>query len=427
MTIGLDLTSLQSGHRMRGIGYTLINLINATPDVIKQNHKFIFYLYDNSEDPLELLDVKDFNYEVRYIQPIQPGSLTLPGKLNLLMRVINQTASLVNLYKGDPRIKDTRDLDAFLQTDQMISLPRGRKLRKAYIAYDLIPYILEWDYLWDYRTARRHDYSIKAALRCAGSRWAYRFKLNISSRQADTILSISDVTKNDFEKLIPTSRGKIVTVPLGVNPTVRSGKSNPEMHHYVSSSWGYLKRPYKFGNTPFLLFVGGADRRRRLDELVVAFNHLRARGTNVKLVLAGDSMQGPLNISTPETQHALLDSSYLNDIVFLGFVNDEQRDWLYKNALAFVFPSKYEGFGLPVLEAMSYGTPVIAYKNQAVNEVAGDLPYYADGSGGLLEATNKVLRLNTQDKKILSEKNKNQACNFSWHKTAATVFAQLIH
>src|SRR5436190_305364 len=79
----------------------------------------------------------------------------------------------------------------------------------------------------------------------------------------------------------------------------------------------------------YLLFVGGADRRRKLEDLVTAFNQLRAQGHELKLILAGDTMQGPANVATEEIQYALKTSSYLKDIIFMGFANDATRDWLY--------------------------------------------------------------------------------------------------
>lgn len=425
MRIGIDLTSLQSGHRMRGIGYTLINIINNIPSDLRQKHEFVFFYYNDGDSPLGLLDLEDMSYETRNMSPISQSQITLPGKLNLLMRVLRQFGSLKNLYLGDQRIYDLRDLDAFLQTDQMVSLPRHKNLRKAFVAYDLIPYILEWDYLWNYHTARLNGYPRKSALRCAGHRWLYKQKLATNSSRADKIFAISETTKKDFSKIIPSSKRKIITTPLGINPSVQS-EETPKMHRYVHSSWGYLKRPYEFDNTPYLLFVGGADKRRRLDELATAFNHLRAQGHAIKLVLAGDSMQGPMNIATVNIQQALAESSYLDDIVFMGFVDDEQREWLYGHCLAFVFPSMYEGFGLPVLEAMSYGTPVIAYKNDATVEVAADIPLYSSNASGIIEATLKLLNQDSDGKKKLAKNSKDQASKFSWESTSRNIINELV-
>jgi glycosyltransferase involved in cell wall biosynthesis len=428
MKIGLDLSSLQGPHRMRGIGYTLINFINNIPIELKGKHCFVFYYYTDKhfENPFDLLDLQGFDYEVRSLQHIKPviQPIRLPGKFNALPRIATHFFTSLKHNKADSRITDTEDIDVFLQTDQMIPLPGGRKLKKVFIAYDLIPYVLEWDYLWSYRTARLNRLPVQAAIRCAGRRWLYLYKLRSTIKRADKVLAISDTTRQDFITHIPSSRKKIVTTPLGVNAPKLTKDKMPSMSNYVDSSWGYLRKPYTFDpSTPFLLFVGGADRRRKLDELVIAFNHLRGQGHNLKLVFAGDSMKGPKNISTESIQKALIKSSYLEDIIFMGFVNDTQRDWLYKNALAFVFPSKYEGFGLPVLEAFSYGTPVISYPNEATIEVAGDAAVYVNDPQGLIAAVCQLLKVGKKDRG--NKERKAQAKKFSWKNTSNKIINEL--
>jgi glycosyltransferase involved in cell wall biosynthesis len=426
MKIGLDLSSLQSAHRMRGIGYTLINLINNLPAELKHKHSFVFYLYTDkgSDSPLDILDLEGITYETRALHPARRINKTLPGKFNLLIRLLNQVVSISDTYFGDSRIRDIGGIDIFLQTDQSISLPKGGS-KKAFIAYDVIPYVLEWDYLWNYETARLHGLPRQASIRCSARRWAYIHKLRVNTRRANKVISISDVTREDFLRYTGAPEDKIVTVPLGVNSPKRFSVHEPlKMHRYIASSWGYLRRPFSFDNVPpFLLFVGGADKRRRLEDVVTAFNHLRGQGYDVKLVLAGDSMQGPTNISTEVIQKALLESSYIDDIIFMGFVDDRQRDWLYSHALAFVFPSKYEGFGLPVLEAFSYGCPVVAYPNQATVEVARDVPIYANNYRELAQSVAELLDQSPAASKELKERSIQQAEGFKWAKTASDVIS----
>src|SRR5690606_28011392 len=115
------------------------------------------------------------------------------------------------------------------------------------------------------------------------------------------------------------------------------------------------------------------------------------------------------------------------DIYFVGFTDDATRNWLYKNALAFVFPSVYEGFGLPVLEAMSLKTPVICYKNRAVQEVAGTFPLYADDVWSLVDKIREVETLSGKDSfKGLLEKGAKHATQYGWDKTAIQVI-DIVH
>ncbi|HEX5744501.1 MAG TPA: glycosyltransferase family 1 protein [Candidatus Saccharimonadales bacterium] len=412
---------------MRGIGYTLINLVNNISSDLRKRHKFVFYYYtDDNSDPLELLDLDGLDYEVRPLVHPKRVHARLPGKFHLVTKLLNKVISLSSMYLGDPRITKTDGIDVFLQSDQMVYPPRGWGMKKVFIAYDLIPYVIEPEYLWNYKTARFRGLPVQAALRCAWRRQSYIHKLRVNSRRADKILAISDTTRDDFIRYVRPSRSKIVTVPLGVNKPRELDDSQPEMHRYVDSSWGYLKRPFRFSkDMDYLLFVGGVDHRRKLGDLVIAFNHLRAQGKDLKLVLAGDILRGPDCIPIRSVQRALKNSSYADDIIFMGFVDDEQRDWLYRNALAFVFPSRYEGFGLPILEAFSYGCPVVCYPNHASKEVAGSHAWYASDAPEIHNMILKLMKSSASQLDKLRRSNKSLAEDYSWQKTVKEMFAEI--
>lgn len=427
MTIGLDLTSLQGAHRMRGIGYTLINFINNVSKADRKKHHFVFYAYPFEDDQLlELLKLDGMSYEIREIKPRYRSKKKLPGRLNLLISTVNQLAEIKSIIFGDSRIKDLRDVKVFLQTDQSEALPRKWGVKKVLVIYDLIPYVLDWEYLWTYKIARLRGFSCKAAFRVQVRRWLYAFKIKANIRRANILLSISKRTKNDFIRYMGTPNNKIVVTTLGVNlPEVKS-ETEVSLKRYFKTSWGYLPKSFKFDqDIPFMLFVGGADKRRKLEDLVAAFNILRAQGVKLQLVMAGDCMQGPDNIATEEIQYALKTSSYIDDIVFMGFVDDQARDWLYSHARAFVFPSRYEGFGLPVLEAMSYGTPVICYEDAAVKEVAADYPFYANDPLSLADAMRQYLYLDEQNLKKERSNNIIQAGKWQWDHTSSKILSEI--
>lgn len=432
MKIGIDLSPLQGRHRMRGIGYTLLNFINSMPQKHRKEHRFVFYVlpYENSKfgDPLKLLNLKGINYEVRPLKLPRRSSKKLPGRLQLLVSTYNNLSEIWDLYMGDSRISDLSGVDVFLQTDQTQGLPRKWRLKKALVVYDLIPYTVEWDYMWSYRTARRiYGFSRKAALRCHVRRMLYLYKIKLNVRKADLLLAISEQTATEFRHALSVPHDKVAVTPLGVNfPSKNSMPQIIGLHKYIKTSWGYRKRDLQLdAKSPFMLFVGGADKRRKLADLVAAFNHLRAEGYEFKLILAGDSMQGPDNIATEEIQYALKTSSYLDDIIFTGFIDDQTRDWLYKNARAFIFPSKYEGFGLPVLEAMAHECPVVCYKNNATYEVAKDLPVYANDIHSLSDAMLQLLKAGDKEINSMRRKNLAHAKKYSWSKTGDRIFSQL--
>jgi glycosyltransferase involved in cell wall biosynthesis len=108
-------------------------------------------------------------------------------------------------------------------------------------------------------------------------------------------------------------------------------------------------------------------------------------------------------------------------VFFLGFTDDKTRDWLYSAALAFVFPSIYEGFGLPVLEAMQYHTPVIAYDNKAIREVAGDYPIYANDPLSMVESVRYLSNLDKKELSKLTDKAYHHSSRYTWKRTAESI------
>lgn len=456
MKIAIDLSPLQSPHRMRGIGYTLINFINNIPEGERKQHRFVFFISDLkrsyfSSDPLELLDLDGISYETRPIGYHEHHVIGRHSNLRNLLRILkvfkasrqyvqrhlphkaqhtlNRFGTLYrdlrSYYRGDSRIQDLSDIDVYLQTDQSQSLPAKHGLKKVMIAYDLIPYLLERDYLWSYRTARQNGLSRLAAFERKFKRSLYAHKLRLNTLKANKIIAISQLTKDDFIRHLSVSENKIDVIPLGVSKPSAHNKNDFIPQQYKVTSWGPMKFPLDVDSTDqFLLFVGGADKRRRLEDLVAAFNIVRAQGYKVKLVLAGDIMLSPDAITTPEVRNALRESSYLDDVIFMGFVDDKTRDWLYGHALAFMFPSRYEGFGLPVLEAMSYGCPVISYPNRATVEVANDAPIYAENILEISRAIKSLLDDPTVASRM-SEAGIEQAKDFSWSKTSAQIIDAL--
>jgi len=430
MRIGIDLTSLQGAHRMRGIGYTLLNIINSLSEDYKPQIQFVFYVYETSEhrpDPIPLLNLIGVSYEVRNIKPSKGFSKRLPGKLGIFTGIANQLLEIRDLHLGDSRISDFDDIDYFLQTDQSRNLPkRHRGTNMGLILYDIIPYVLEWDYLWSYKVARIKGYSRKGAARRHAHRMLYGYKLKVNTRRANQLFAISECTKKDFVKYLGVNGKKITVTPLGINMPQHNIQQE-QITYYENGSWGYLpKRIETSLIKPFVLYVGGADERRKLNELVSAFNILRARGMDINLVLSGDSMQGPDNIATDSIRKSLKASSYLEDIYFVGFTDDKTRDWLYANCLCFVFPSRYEGFGLPVLEAMAHGTPVICYDNSATREVAGWLPIYTNDARSLATEIVRMHSITKQELNKIKSRNIAHARKSKWQETSSDILKKIL-
>jgi glycosyltransferase involved in cell wall biosynthesis len=426
MRIALDLSVVQTPHRMRGIGATAINFVNNLSEQSKQDHQFIIFLYEDGQDEaLQLFNLNDVKYEIALVPPIKRANYSLPGRLKIINGFINNYKKLRTVHRGDRRFNSS-NIDVFIQFDQLGPLPSTRKIKKVRILYDVIPYVLANDYLWSYSIARKHGDSRKSALRKHIHRILYKVKTRAAAKQADILISISEHTKKDFEKYLGIKRKRIHTIHLGVNTKTNIASEYPGFNEYSENSWGYLPKKIDLRDKPFLLFVGGADPRRRLNDLVAAFNNLRAEGKDIRLVLAGDTMTGARSIPVIETQKYIYNSSYVKDVVFLGFIDENQKDWLYQNTLAFVYPSIYEGFGLPILEAMQYGAPVITYNNSSISEIAGDAAIYVeDGYLGIREKSEQLLSDSSIAQRY-AKKGKKQAEMFTWESTVTKIISLLV-
>jgi glycosyltransferase involved in cell wall biosynthesis len=428
-TVGIDLTPLQGPHRMRGVGATVINTLRNLPASVKQEHSFVFYLHERDKDEaLDLINASSFkNYTTHFLEEqtvaLPPSIRTLKGLRHLPGRILN---IIKNHRHGTRRITDVENIDVFLQFEQDIIPPPH--VPSVVIVYDLIPYVLERDYLWSYSTARNiHRYSRRGALLAQLRRWRYIRTIQTVARRASKLIAISTHTKNDFIKYANIRPEKITVNHLGISDIANTPKKikSRNITRYAASPWGDIKVNTRIPEKPYLLFVGGVDPRRKLADLVAAYNLLRAQGNDISLILAGDTMLGPHSVPNDTLRRALLSSSYPEDIYLLGFVDDAMREWLYMNALAFVYPSRYEGFGLPILEAMRYGTPTITYRNSSLVEIGEDAVLYANDP---IDISNFVKSLisNKKTREEISKKAIHCTETYSWQKSASSLISTLL-
>ncbi len=171
-------------------------------------------------------------------------------------------------------------------------------------------------------------------------------------RQADAITCPSQQTKQDLLQVFPIPSHKVHVIPLALLPRQRVIQENKE---------------------PFLLYVGSFEPRKNLPGILKAFAKVRKAGFAHKLVLAGKEEGGNC------LPHALIQKLDLKDHIELkGYVSEEEKRALLQKAALLIWPSFYEGFGLPVLEAMASGTPVVTSNGSAMREVAGDAAFLVD-------------------------------------------------
>ncbi len=268
--------------------------------------------------------------------------------------------------------------------------------KTAVMLYDLIP-LLDERYLdggWE--------------------RW-YRRRL-AELRRADLLLAISDSSAREGRELLGIAPERLVNVHAAADAAFVPLDVTPAQERDLRSRYSVSK--------PFVMYTGGIDPRKNLVGLIRAFAGLPARTRDAhQLVLAGSG-----NRDLFEDLKAFVKSQGLraDQVVFPGFVAEEDMAPLYNISRAFMFPSTHEGFGLPPLEAMSCGIPTVAANNSSLPEVLGnpDALFDTDDAEGMSAILDRLL---TDDafRETLRTRGLEQAKTFTWEATAALALAAL--
>ena len=239
----------------------------------------------------------------------------------------------------------------------------------------------------------------------------YQLKLwgRYSIHKAKKIITISKSSKNDIIKEYGVDSKKVAVV----YPGIKKGLTMNDKRLTVND----LKK--KFGiEKDYILFVGTLQPRKNIERLIEAFSRLKTKDlglkTDLELVIVGKKGWMYEEILEAPRKYGIEDK-----VLFLENVTDEELPVFYKNALCFVLPSLYEGFGLPILEAMKYGCPVVTSNVSSLPEAGGDAAVYFDPQNvqDIAEKINKVI----SDEKLRDEmikKGYEQIKKFSWEKAA---------
>jgi glycosyltransferase involved in cell wall biosynthesis len=200
-----------------------------------------------------------------------------------------------------------------------------------------------------------------------------------SAKRASHIMTISDFSANDIARRFDLPREKITVAYLAASPDFHP-RDKSQSHEHLARKYGLT--------FPFILYVGRIQARKNLRRLVEAYARLRKQGLEAKLVLVGkkDWQAGQLLEKIKELGLA-------DCVIFPGFVPFEDLPIFYNAAEVFVFPSFFEGFGLPVVESMASGVPTITSFGSSLEEVAGDGSLLIDprDTGSITDALGKVL------------------------------------
>ena len=238
--------------------------------------------------------------------------------------------------------------------------------------------------------------------------YAYaRASMWAAARRSDRILTVSEASKRDILHYFNVQPEKIVVVYNAIDEHFRVTPAEEDVAR--------VRERYQLDHQ-FVLYVGNIKPHKNLVRLIEAFAELRRTGFDeVKLLIIGDQIS-----KLPALRRAVHGHKLHKHVRFLGYVSDQTLGVLYRLASAFVFPSLYEGFGLPPLEAMASGTPVVISNVSSLPEVAGDAAVLVDPYD--VESIVDGMRRILSDPTLAAElrrKGVERAREFSWERSVA--------
>ena len=391
MRIVIDMQGAQSDSRYRGIGRYTLSFIKA---LIEQGKEHEFYLVLNGDLTHSIQGIRDAfddllpqSHIVLWHQP-HPGGMRESQngwrrRASELIRealILSLKPDLVHITSFFEGYVDssTMGIECLLERDVLVSTS----------LYDLIPLLNAAQYL---------DPDPKYAK-------FYRSQLD-QFRRAHLFLGISDFTCKQAIDCLQLDPNIVINVSAAVSPEFQRATNSQQDYQEVLDRLGLKNN--------FILCVGGGDPRKNISNLVKAYAALRSEiVAQHDLVLIGPNLheseiKSQVGINTKEHIH------------ILGHVSDDDLVALYQSCSIFVYPSLYEGFGLPPLEAMSCGAPVISSGATSLPEVLGLSEALFDASSPEMMGAKIEAVLRNQDLRLrLMEHGKNQAKLFSWNASA---------
>ncbi|MGQ9571210.1 MAG: glycosyltransferase family 4 protein [Thermodesulfovibrionales bacterium] len=348
------------GKRLDGIGVYTLNIIR---ELVKSptNINFIIVLNRNSKEHIQDIQFPE-NFSIRWItRHLSPDY----GFMGHLLRLIY--SNLISLRYRNFLIFNTSQIEAvYLRTNQIITI------------HDVIPLL--------FKKYQKKQY------------YYYKYILKHALKKARAIITPSAHTKGLLESIYKLDDKKIFVVHNGLQEVFLSKKNNTN----------------PIAKEDFIIYIGRISPTKNLLGLLKAFILIKDK-IHHKLLIVGSGKERLLKDKVCKKLY-----EDINDrVIFKGYVPNIELLTLYEKASLFVFPSFYEGFGLPPLEAMACGCPVVVSNVASLPEVCGDAAYYVDPYNveSIAEGMYKVLTDNTLRKSLI-EKGLERAKLFSWEKSA---------
>lgn len=224
-------------------------------------------------------------------------------------------------------------------------------------------------------------------------------------KKSNYIITVSNFSKLDIIKTFNIDKNKIFVTYLSPSKIYRP--IDPKL------ASNFLKKILNI-NYNYILYIGGFSPRKNIMRLIEAFSKICTHNKKIKLIIVGKKGK-----SYDDYINRCIELNLLNNVIFTGFIKTLYLPLLYNCASCFIYPSLYEGFGLPPLESMACGTPTIASNSTSIPEILGTAPLYIDpyNTDDIYEKINLILNNNEVRNSIIIN-GLNHVKNFSWEKTS---------
>lgn len=370
MKIGIDATGLY-GDRT-GVENYIANVVSNLL-IIDQQNQYIVYCKD--ELPAEFdLNIENCDYIVA-----TTGNRKLYQQFGLPLRIVRDKIDIM-FYPSS-------------------CMPLISTAKKVVTVHDVFPFVIP---------ENRPKYHVSSSLLSTINFGYWKYIMWATCKKADHLIAVSTTTQRDVVKLI--------NVPVEKIDVIGEGISRQFLKKIDPAAVTRFKREHKF-SSPYILCVGTGT-YKNIQGSVNAFFELKSKGYyDLELVVTG-----PKSRVLDRVFQMVEQSKFVDQIHFTGYFPEEEMPLLYKSASVLLFPSFYEGFGLPVLEAFACGLPVIVSSVGSLPEVAGDAALYVDPNDHNDIARKVEILLN--DSNLYQEqvcKGYAQAEKFTWRSTAEQI------